>query len=862
MPELKPENPPTELPHAVTAAVSRFWAERGQGRAVSVDDVLETSPGSRDFMQTRATAIQVIASQAAVASGGEEVPASERETMVTVVGQSAAEALASKGPLPQIDGYDLVACLGRGGMGAVFEGYQRSTGRRVAIKFMLDRLGASGAARQRFEREVEVVARLQHPGIVSVIDSGVRKGQYFYVMEFVPGKLLDGAMTPGQCGVREAVTLMANVCDAVEYAHQRGVLHRDLKPSNVIIDEEGLPHLLDFGLAKVFDPTTGDGGTHGDMGLTISGPGQLLGTLAYMATEQAQGRHDQTSVRTDVYALGAITYELITGKLPCPMGGSVAESLARIIEQPPAAPSSLRKGLARDLDAVLLKALEKDPQRRYATAGELAADLRRHLAGEPVLARRVGAAGRTWRWVRRNQAISAVAAAAVVTLCVVSALLVNRIVQERDLARENFSLLKSMLEAADPERSIGVTVVQLLDGASTRLDKAPPERPEAEAEIREIIGGVYRKFMEYDKARDNQVRVLEIREQAAGGDDPAVATAMHNLAATLWWDGMYAEAEGLYRESLEMRKRLRPGNSPEVAMSLSHLAACRLRMGKGREAQDLYQQSLDMRRAMYGEEHEEVAQAINNLARCLLDEERFDEAEAKFRQSLRMIRRLKGDWDRGTAAASQNLGDCFIRRGEAALLAGDLDAARRAGEAAMEPYNRARQIRQRMFADGHHLVAASLGGLARAELLIRGEGSLERARTLADDAVEMVSKTRRPDHPEVAEALETQGLVQLAEGHSAAVATLTRALEIAEAARPRSELRIARMQRELARALVEAGEDAQARDVLIDALGTLRRLRGDAEPETRRTAQRLMEAHRRLGESEAAEGLLKLVAPE
>ena len=329
---------------AVSEAVSRFWSERGHGRAVSVDEVLETMGPVGDYAQTRATTIRVIASQAAVVSGAmENVSEDDRATVASSIG-SASGKLTRHGPMPQIEGYDLVACLGAGGMGAVFEGYQSSTGRRVAVKFMLDAAGMHEGARKRFEREVEVVARLEHPGIVSVIDSGVRKGKYYYVMEYVTGKMLDKALTPGQCPPETAIKLITQVCDAVDYAHQHGVLHRDLKPSNIIVDEKGLPHLLDFGLAKVFDPAESDGGSHGQMGLTISGPGHLLGTLAYMSPEQARGRHDETSVRTDVYSLGAIAYELLTGRLPCLMSDSLSNTLASIMEQDPPAASSIRHG--------------------------------------------------------------------------------------------------------------------------------------------------------------------------------------------------------------------------------------------------------------------------------------------------------------------------------------------------------------------------------------------------------------------------------------------------------------------------------------------------------------------------------------
>jgi tetratricopeptide (TPR) repeat protein len=375
---------------------------------------------------------------------------------------------------------------------------------------------------------------------------------------------------------------------------------------------------------------------------------------------------------------------------------------------------------------------------------------------------------------------------------------------------------------------------------------------------------VYRKLEKYDKAKANQVRALAIRERHASGDDPAVADALHNLAATLWWDGKYSEAESLYMRSLAMRQRLHPGNDPAVAMSLTHLAACRLRMGKAKEARDLYQQALDMRRALYGAEHEEIAQSLNNLAKISLDAGQFDQAEDLFRQALTMIRKLNGDADKGTASASQNLGDCLIRRGEAAALAGDSDNARAAGEAALEPLERALQIRTRMFPQGHQLVGSSLGGLARGRLLSGGADNLAKAHDLARQAVDMIVKSRKasPDHPDVGAALETLGMVQLAQGDVGAATSLQQSLAIAEKTIPPSPLYVARLQRELAQGLLLAQRPGDARAALEKALEVLRRIRGDNHRETRLTAQRLFDLYTDQGDTPAAEALRALAHPD
>lgn len=850
----------------VARAVSRFWEARAGGRQVSVDEVLESAPGSPGYEDRRATAIRLISDQATLMSEGGVPPAIDSEAVT--IGPSplsaAAKTVAGGGPLPKIDGYDLVACLGRGGMGAVFEGYQQSTGRRVAVKFMLDTIGQNDMARKRFEREVEVVARLQHPGIVSIVDSGVRRGRYFYVMEYVAGRGLDQAFKKGECDVRSSLDLMARVCDAVDYAHQRGVLHRDLKPSNILVDEQEppRPHLLDFGLAKEFDPADRGGGSHGALGLTVSGPGQLLGTVAYMSPEQAIGRHDLTSVRTDVYALGVIAYELLTGRLPCRIDGSLKEVLARITDEDPPAPSTIRKRLPHDLDAVLLKALEKDPDRRYPTVGEFAADVRRYLAGEPVLARRVGAAGRTWRLIRRNRTISLVVAAAVLALAAVSATLVARIVRERDAAQSTLALLRSIFESADPETAPGVTLIQLLDGATRRLDENPPERPLAEAEIREIIGTVQSKFGHYDQARVNQARALMIRERFASGDDAAVADALHQLAATFWKDGRYPEAEALYVRSLEMRRRLYRGDHPAIAMSLTHLAACRLRQGRVDEARTLYDEALVIRRRLYGDrDHEEVAQSLNNVAKCSLEVGDFARAEHLFGEALAMIRRLKGDSYHGTAAASQNLADCFLRRATSLARDGQSVPAAEPAAQARDAFERALRIRSTMYPTGHHLVAASMLGLARASAIL---GELDHAAELAAGGVAMLRSTRRPDHADIADGLEALASVDLARGdHAGAIAACEEALRICAQLKPAAPRQQARLEALLGQAQALAGDPAAAESSLLRSINGFDRARGDqpradgaaTDPEHAAVVRRLTDLYSRRGDTAAADAL-------
>lgn len=282
------------------------------------------------------------------------------------------------GTMPQVEGYQLVALLGQGGMGTVWRGRQLSTHREVAIKFLRGGAFGSGTARRRFEREVELAGQLQHPHITRLYHSGVHQGAYFYAMEMVDGQPLTDHVATHRLGRREMLMLFQKVCQAVGYAHHRGVIHRDLKPSNILVDAEGEPRLLDFGLAR----DLADGRQ-----TTLSQDGAAVGTLAYMAPEQAAGQRARVDTRTDVYSLGVILFELLTGGLPHGPADSDFELQRRIVEQEPPSPRSIDRTIDHELNAIVHKALSHGMEARYANAADFAADIGNYLNREPVRAR-------------------------------------------------------------------------------------------------------------------------------------------------------------------------------------------------------------------------------------------------------------------------------------------------------------------------------------------------------------------------------------------------------------------------------------------------------------------------------------------
>lgn len=322
--------------------------------------------------------------------------------------------------------YELLEEISRGGMGVVFKARQVSLDRVVAIKMLLFGPLASPEVVQRFRTEAAAAASLQHPNIVAIHEVGHREGQHFFAMDYVAGRSLADIVRDGPLEPKRAATYVKTIAEAIQYAHDRGILHRDLKPSNVLIDEHEQPRVTDFGLAKRLEKETE---------LTLSG--QVLGSPNYMSPEQAAAHRGLVGKRSDVYALGAILYHLLTGRAPF-VAPTVAETLAQVQTADPVSPTVLNPHLPRDLKTICLKCLEKEPPRRYQTVQELGEDLGHFLNNETIHARPVGPAGKTWRWCRRKPLVAALSAAVVLVFLLGFAGVAwqaQRATQARDLAQ-------------------------------------------------------------------------------------------------------------------------------------------------------------------------------------------------------------------------------------------------------------------------------------------------------------------------------------------------------------------------------------------------------------------------------------------
>ncbi|MFH0981789.1 MAG: serine/threonine-protein kinase, partial [Planctomycetota bacterium] len=288
----------------------------------------------------------------------------------------AARLAAEHEPAVFIEGYEILSEVHRGGQGVVYKAVQKATKRTVALKVLLEGPYASPRQRHRFEREIDLVASLQHPNIVTIYDSGVtRDGRHYFAMEYIRGLPLNAYLSDKNPSIDATLRLFRAICAAVNYAHQRGVIHRDLKPANIRVDSLGQPHILDFGLAKI-------GGADLSLGAPMTVTGEFMGTLAYASPEQAKGDPTLIDIRTDVYSLGVILYEMLTSKYPYPVVGQMVEVLRNIAEAEPSKPSTIRRQINDEVETIVLKCLQKERERRYQSAGELARDVEHFLTGE------------------------------------------------------------------------------------------------------------------------------------------------------------------------------------------------------------------------------------------------------------------------------------------------------------------------------------------------------------------------------------------------------------------------------------------------------------------------------------------------
>lgn len=820
---------PTPEEHDAAEVVARFLAERRSGRRPSIDDVVSRCPGVTDPAAARSAALRSLAQrgQADAADPGD------------------ADAL----DLPRIDGYDIIDRVGRGGMGVVYEAYQHATGRRVAVKFLAESDLASDTLRRRFEREVELVARLSHPAIVSVLDSGIHRGRYFFVMEFVDGTPLHLALAAGECPLPEALRLVAEVADAVDYAHQRGVLHRDLKPSNILVDAHGRPHLLDFGLAKAIDPAA----RRADPGApTLSEPGQFLGTPGYMPPEQWDGDQDKLSVRSDVYALGAVAFELVTGKLPVDVSGTILQAAQRVRHAEPRAPSSLRRAVGRDLDAVLLKALDKEPARRYRSAADFAADLRRYLAHEPVDAR----PSSTWvhlrRWHRRNRLPANLAAGALAAVLVVTVVAFVRILAARDLARlekaDSDAATDMMIEGIKSmnayEGSTDQKIAQLMANLSVQLNAGKPRDPARRASLHAVVGSYYWPRFQVDLAVAHLAEAARLEREELGADPARLWIILSELGAAHFQDARYDDAARCYDEALRHAEAAFGPRSEEAARVLIRIASNDRRLGRIRQALATNERILSIRREILPAGDPIIANSLNQVAIGLADVGEYDRAVPLATEALLIVRQdeaRRGSPTNEVAQVTLNVGiflldSGFIPEAEALLLESDRRRIERWGLI-------------------HGDVGTSKYQLARAR---RAAGDLDAARRLCQQSLDIRRAVHHGENnPAYADSAQLMGRILLEAGSPAEAEPWLRHAHRTrlDGEQGATHVLTAEAASLLAACELALGRPDAALELARPALDVLAGTIGEHHWRTRDAMRRLIAVHDALGQESAAESL-------
>ncbi|MDX2199197.1 MAG: serine/threonine-protein kinase [Phycisphaerae bacterium] len=665
-------------------------------------EAIDLDPASRnDFLDkacaddpaVRAEVEELIRRDSATAVVDQPLP---QNTNIVAMLRSAADA--PRAMPKSIGHYEIIDVLGRGGMGTVYRARQTNPSRVVALKVVNPGLWSDSASR-RFQFEAEFLAKLHHPNIAQVYEAGSAEmmgmSVPFIAMELVEGVRLTEFVHQRKLGVRDRLRLLLNVCDAVQHAHQRGVIHRDLKPANIIVDAGAQPKILDFGVARL------DAANAGDALTAHTATGELVGTLPYMSPEQVAGKPHDVDTRSDQYALGVIAYELLTGHLPLNVNVSMADAIRVIRDDEPARLGTLNRVYRGDVETIIGKALAKDKDRRYPSVADFAADINRYLRNEPIVARPASLAEQLGKFTRRHRAlvIGVAATMAALTIGVIGTtygLLQAR--AERDdavaarlsaekqtnIAKAVNRFMSRMFDSANPlgedlNPNPNLTVRELLERESAKLDDAFPNQPLLEAHVRVTVGVAFRNLSRLDEAERHLSRALQLfeRDPEASGHD--VARAMREMAGLALERGDADAGIRLFREALEKERAasgpdhwgtaisegrlaaalIQAEKLDEVepllqhciriceategeeaaeghASALHNLAYLRRKLGDNESALQLYEQARTRVIELYGQNYPTVASIDANTAMILMDQGKFDEAERRLRRAIEL----------------------------------------------------------------------------------------------------------------------------------------------------------------------------------------------------------------------------------
>jgi len=556
---------------------------------------------------------------------------------------------------PQIEGYEILGKLGEAGQGQIWRALQLSTSRQVALKVPKAGLISSEKVLARFEREIELAAALKHPNIAQIHDSGIHQGIYYYAMDLVEGMHLDQYVKEYNLTVRQILKLMWTICQAVQRAHQKGVIHRDLKPSNIIVTKDGQPFIVDFGLAKNL--------LEGDPALTVSIDGEAAGTPAYMSPEQAAGHIDKLDTRTDVYSLGVMLFTLLTGESPHDLSGSRYQVMRRIAEEQVRRPRKTCPKIDKELELLLLKVLDNEPDRRYAAAGMLAQDIDNYLTGAPLLAVPQSSVYQLKKFVRRNRTL--VTGAGIVLVVLVVGIVASTVFAiKADHARAEAQAVSeflrySILRSLDPFWIGGkeITIRSIIDTAVESLEEKFTGPPLAEAEIRHTLGFAYWSLGSYELAELHYKHAIVVGRAHLGTEHPTTLQWMEDLGGVYFYQSRYCEAEQLRTKALTGFRRALGEEHESTLHAMWTLASVYNMQGRFHEAEQLSIKALEGIRHKYGEYDKRIVNTMCLVAHGYYLQGRYEDAEQLSQNALKISSRLLGEKDFWTLTLMRLLGE-------------------------------------------------------------------------------------------------------------------------------------------------------------------------------------------------------------
>ena len=709
------------------------------------------------------------------------VESSEQATSLEVAVEQALNQPEAAANEQRIGPYRVLEQLGRGGLSTVYLAERSDDQFRMEVAIKVVRHGLdSHDIVERLRRERQILAHLEHPNIAKLLDGGTTEdGSPYVVMERIQGRHIDEWCDAERLSIRQRLELFLPVCDAVSHAHGSLVLHRDLKPSNIMVTRDGVPKLLDFGIAKVL----GDGETTPDFDdLTLTQPGRQMLTPHYASPEQYLGRPLTTA--SDVYSLGVVLYLLISGRRPYDLRGKDQRELEEIIcrrdPPPPDAPEESAERIDQDLETIVLKALQKEPSRRYASVARLADDLRLYLEGRPISARRDSFLYRFGKFSRRHWPTLTLASLVLMSLltAVVLTTWQSRVAQqqrlvaerERDRATRVKDFVLAMFDLANPEQAQGekVTAGQILDFGARRLMSGLQDEPELRAELMLTVGEIYEVLNQYDQAVEQSESAVKLmlRQEV---DARKLAMAKTQLASALSGRAELGRAAALASQAVRRLEAMDPVPQVELAEALATLAYVETGQQNLQLAERLCRRALEIRKVAFGEGSVEAAELIGQLGEVLYHQRRYEQAESLFQSAFEIHDRELGDEHPASLRSLNNLASAAFVRGEY--------------EAAAALFQELAERNQRLFGQGHNSTALALYGEAsaweRRWNQTGDEAFYKKAVALTEQALATAIEVFGENHPDVARNLYFLAYLRLEAGDAAqALAPAERSLQI------------------------------------------------------------------------------------